>query len=234
MKIKFNIIILISFIFILSNCASKPDIIREMNPIQDENYSINKKTIKAEKDDIIITVRYMDKIELSELAKDNNPYMEGDTPLLTAFKITIKNKRKAKIGFDLKNAVILDGQGHQFQALTYESFKSLYPSTIYQQYEYSYVFERYSKQSVLTDDYHKRKKAAKTLFKGGKIYPGVTIEGILPFERLSTYAREISLILSDIILYKAKADTDKDSKTKTEKEIEFKFKFRQKIVRLTD
>ncbi len=230
--------IIYSFLFFLVfiQCASKPEIIRRMIPIPAPELKIEKKTVNTKKNGVFITIRYLDKIELSKMAEDNNPYMEGDIPLLTAFKITIKNTRKGKIDFNLQNAVILDGLGHQFQALTYESFKSLYPSTVYQQYEYSYVFERYTKQSYLTDDYYKRKKAAKTLFKGGKIYPNITIVGILPFERLSGYAKDITLILSDIILYKEKKDksTSKEDKDKIEKKIEFQFKFRQKIERLKD
>lgn len=237
MKHRKILFFILSSLFILYHCASKPEIIRKMDPVDDvDTKTIKKNTIIQEKENIIITVRYMDKIELQELAEENNPYMEGDVPLLTAFKITIKNKRKGKISFDLKNAVILDGLGHQYQALTRESFKSLYPSTVYQQYEYSYVFDRYTKQSYLTDDYHKRQKAVKTLFKGGKIYPGVTIDGILPFERLSAYAQNITLILSDIILYNGDSSSDNDNKDKKdhEKKIEFQFKFKQKIVRLKD
>jgi len=221
-------------VLVLYSCGSKPQIIRKIIPVEEKGINIEKLSVSAKKDDVEITLRYMDKIELQKIAEENNPYVEGDTPLLTPFRITIRNNRNGKISFDLQNAVLLDGQGHQFQALTYESFKNLYPSTVYQQYEYSYVFERYTKQSHLTDDYYKRDKAAKTLFKGGKIYPKVTIEGILPFERLSGYVKDITLILSDIILYGEGTDTEKEDNDKILKKIEFQFKFNQKIVRLKD
>jgi len=221
-------------VLFLIGCSSKPEIIRKMIPQKKNNVIIEENKITIEKDNIIITIRYMDKIELYEIAKANNPYLEGDTPLLSTFKMTIQNNRESKIGFDIQNAVLLDGLGHQYQPLTYEDFKNMYPSTIYHQYEYSFVFNRYTKEPHLTDDYHKRTKAAKTLFKGGKIYPGVTVEGVLPFERLSAYARDITLILSDIKLYSKKTDSDKDSKEEIEKIIELEFKFKQKIVRLKD
>ncbi len=227
-------IIVFITILLLYGCASKPEIIRKMIPETDKDVEINDTAVTKEKDNVIVTIRYMDKIELHEIAKANNPYLEGDTPLLTTFKMTIENQRKNKISFNLQDAVILDGLGHQFQPLTYEDFKNMYPSTIYHQYEYSFVFNRYTKEPHLTDDYHKRTKAAKTLFKGGKIYPGVTVEGVLPFERLSAYAKDITLILSDIKLYNEKEDSDKNSKDETEEVVELQFKFKQKIVRLKD
>ena len=231
------------FIFILSilisSCSSNPEIIKKMEPIQDENntYRITNiitpsrtnTYIEKEMDDINISIRYVDKIELNSMAPDNSPYLE---PLLSTFKMIIQNKRETKIEFNIKNAIILDGLGNQYQALSYEDFKSLYPATIYQQYEYSFVFNRYQKESYLTDDYHKRKEVARTLFRGGKIYPGVTVEGLLPFERLTNYSSDITLILSDIKLYYAKDDSDKDIKEEIKKKLEFKFKFKHKIIRL--
>ena len=227
-------ILFIFIILILLGCASDPEIIKKMIPVKEDNNEVKNITIKAEKDNVIITVRYMDRMELYKIAQDNNPYLDDNTPLLTTFMITIENKRKGRIHFDIKNAVLLDGKGHQFQALTTESFKSLYPSTIYQQHEYSFVFNKYMKESYLTDDFHKRKEATRTLFKGGKIYPGVTVEGILPFERLTDYVSDITLILSDINLYSEKDDTDKDSKKTIKKVIEFQYKFKQKIERIED
>ncbi len=226
--------IIFIMILLLLGCASKPEIIRKMIPAKSENVKINDTEVTLEKEGIIITIRYMDKIELREIAKANNPYLEGDTPLLTTFKMIIRNNKESKISFNLQNAVLLDGLGHQFQPLTYDDFKNMYPSTIYHQYEYSFVFNRYTKEPHLTDDYHKRTKAAKTLFKGGKIYPGITVEGVLPFERMSAYARDITLILSDIKLHNENDNSDKDSKNEEERTIEFQFKFKQKIVRLKD
>ncbi len=229
---KYTLFIFI--ILILLGCASDPEIIKKMIPVKDDNNEIKNITIKGEKDNVVITIRYMDRMELFKIAEDNNPYLDDDTPLLTTFMITIENKRKSKIHFDIKNAVLLDGLGHQFQALTTESFKSLYPSTIYQQYEYSFVFNPYMKEAPITDDFHKQNQATKTLFKGGYIYSGITVEGILPFERLTDYVSDVTIILSDINLYSEKDDTDKDSKKTIKKVIEFQYKFKQKIERIED
>lgn len=227
---KKYIFIILMLILMLFSCASKPEIIRKLIPQMPEKKQavIQDDTIIEEKDNIRITIRYLNKIELAEIAEDNNPYLEDDTPLLTTFKIIIENNRDSRISFELNNAILLDGLGNQFNALTYESFKNLYPSSVYQKYEYSFVFDRYYTENVLTDDYHKREKAAKTLFKGGKIFPGIKVEGILPFERINERAKNITLILSDIILY------DKEKKDKKIKKIEYNFQFQQKILRLID
>jgi hypothetical protein len=120
---------------------------------------------------------------------------------------------------------LLDGLGNQFSTLSLEAFKELYPTSTYHQYEYSFIFNRYY---IDTSDEEKRQKIVKTLFKGGNIYPNVKIECIIPFQRISESAKEITLILPDIILYnELYEDTP-------EKDIEFKFKFRQKVIRLKD
>jgi hypothetical protein len=102
-------------------------------------------------------------------------------------------------------------------------FKELYPSTVYKEYQYSFIFNRYYMEEHYTDDYYKRGKAGKTLFKGGKIYPKVHVTGILAFPRVSAKAREVTLVLPDIKFY------NKNKEIVDTKEIEIKFK--QKLVR---
>ncbi|MBN1897598.1 MAG: hypothetical protein JW827_02385 [Spirochaetes bacterium] len=225
-------IIFIITVFSLFACSSSPEIIRRMMPVHEENIEITGDHASQQIENITISIEYMNRKKLFEIAKENNPYVDDDGgPILSAFRIVIENKRDTKIFFDPENAVLLDGLGNQFNALNYETFKELYPSSIYQQYEYSFIFNRYYTETYYTDDYHKRKKAAKSLFKGGAIYPKVRVEGILPFQRVSEQAREITIILPDVILYRTNAD--KNSKDMQEdKKLEFTFKFRQKIVRI--
>lgn len=218
--------------FFIWGCASKPEIIRELTPVPDKDIQINQKEMTHEKENVKVSVKFLDTMELRKIAEENNPYLEGDMPLLSAFKVIIENNRATKINFKLENAVLLDGQGNQFNALTYESFKNLYPSTLYQKYEYSFIFDRYYTETQYTEDYHKRKKVAKTLFKGGKIFPGVKVQGLIPFERVSERAKNITLILSDIELYESPKTNDEQDKI--EKVLEFKFSFIQKIIRLKE
>ncbi len=229
---KRSIIISLFFVLFTIACATGPEIIRRMIPIPDKNIVIKDDKATQERNGVRITIEYMNRKKLFQIAKENNPYIDSEgAPILTTFKMIIENKRDTKIYFNPENAVLLDGLGNQFNALTYETFKELYPSSIYQQYEYSFIFNRYYVETYYTDDYHKRKKAAKSLFKGGNIYPKVKVEGVLPFQRISEHARDITLILPDIILYTNTADTN-NGELKEEKRLEFKFKFKQKIVRL--
>ncbi len=165
------------FIFILSilisSCSSNPEIIKKMEPIQDENntYRITNiitpsrtnTYIEKEMDDINISIRYVDKIELNSMAPDNSPYLE---PLLSTFKMIIQNKRETKIEFNIKNAIILDGLGNQYQALSYEDFKSLYPATIYQQYVMLMILHecrQYQKMMIHSDDFWKNGRAKRVV-----------------------------------------------------------------------
>ncbi len=220
------IILIISVLFLFVKCATKPAIVRDLKPVVDKEYiSATNNIAIISKDSIVIKVKYLNKIELRKLAEINNPYLEDDnTPLLTTFKIDIYNNREEKIEIDTKDAILLDGLGNQFNALTYSAFKELYPTTIYKDYQYSFIFNRYYVEERYTDDYYKRRKVAKTLFKGGIIYPQVHVTGILAFPRVSERARTIRLILPDIKIYKK----DKDILTTFDVEI----KFIQKIVRL--
>ncbi|MDD5067170.1 MAG: hypothetical protein PHF84_09000 [bacterium] len=220
----------------LLGCASKPEILKELYPVEGDNIQITRNEVTQEQENIRITVRFLNQVELTKIAEQNNPYLEGETPLLTTFKIMIENKRKAKIAFRIEDAVLLDGMSSQFNALTYESFKNLYPSTIYQKYEYSFIFDRYYIDSGLTDDYYKRKKVARTLFKGGKIFPDVKVEGIIPFDRISERAKNITLILTDIKLYKEQeaGSSEEIKEDVLEKDLEVRFNFIQKIVRVKD
>jgi len=224
---KLIIIYLILILFI--GCSSGPKIIREMVPIAGMSSKIDSNRITEEKEGVRITVEYLNRDKLQKIAKENNPYTDSSGfPILTTFKITIENTRDSKIKFEPENAILLDGLGNQFNALTYEAFKELYPTSVYQRYEYSFIFNRYYIDTYWTDDYKKRSKAVKSLFKGGYIYSGVKVEGIVPFQQLSEYSREVTLILPDIILYE-KAGGDEDLKEM--KRIEFSFKFRQEIRR---
>jgi len=228
---KLRMILLFLFLLIIFSCSTGPDIIRRMIPVIDNKMDLKSNISTAEKDGVRVTVEYLDKKKLLKIARENNPYVDDTGAILTAFKIVVENKRDAKISFEPEKSVLLDGIGNQFNALTYDTFRELYPSTVYQQYEYSFIFNRYYVESYPSDDYYKRKKAAKSLFKGGVIYPNVKVEGILPFQRVSEYARNITLILPDIILYNSTTDTN-NGVFKEQKRIEFKFEFVQKIIRL--
>ncbi len=222
-----NLLIIIIFsILIFLQCASKPEIIRKFIPYADKNYIAsfsNTAVINIKK--VKIKIKYLNKIELQEMAKRNNPYLDNDSvPLLTTFKITLYNDMDSKIEFNPQESVLLDGLGNQFSALTYDTFKELYPSTIYKEYQYSFIFNRYYMEEHYTDDYYKRGKAGKTLFKGGKIYSGVHVTGILAFPRVSELSKEVRLILPGIKFYKKNIESGSSE--------EIKIRFRQKIVRI--
>ena len=207
----------------LAGCGDKIQIIRVMEPIDDDNtIKKAKNLIIKNKKNIKIELRYLNKNELIEMAREYDPYIE-EGPLLTAFAYKISNLNTTTIEFYPERSVLLDGLGNQYSALTYETFKTLYPSDIYGQKSYSFMFEkpfpRYLKRTS-------EKKVPKSLFKGGKIYPGVRVEGFIIFERISEGAKEVTVILPDIKICR-------DENCNNVKEnISIRFKFRQKIRRL--
>jgi len=230
-------ILLLSFIFFIIFCETQPEIIRIMLPIKDiknEKSNPTNYTIQKEKQNIIIKVRYINKKELYQILKKNNPNINPNYPLLTVFKITIKNNRKGKIYFDTKNAILLDGLGNQYQVLTENMFKQIFSTPIYQidDYDYNYLMMGYTTKPQFTDSKKGKRRAVKTLFRGGIIYPNVMVEGLLPFERLTAFAKNITLILSDIKLYKEHSKSVEKGKNEVLDTIEFKFKFKQKIKRI--
>lgn len=208
----------------------QPAIVRVLYPVkslenQIPNYAeTNRSTVS--KDNVEISLQYLDKRDLYYLAKHNkNPYTsEGVAPVLTVFKIVVKNKRADKIKINKDLIVLLDDQGHQYNALNLESFKQMFPSTYERSMDYNFLFgQTVIEPKQYSSDYYKKEEVKKSLFQGGYIYKKIEVTGILSFSRLTEMTKLLTIIIPDVELYKDK---------KIIKKIDFKFKFVQTVERI--
>lgn len=228
-----RILPLILFLFSLS-CAPTMRTISEMNPIGDGPDSIvdsEKQSISQTIEGVTITVSSYGWSRLRKITRDLsiNPFIyQGGllrreaVQIATVFHVLIENKRSDKIGIYPSKAVLLDGLGNQFGALTEEVFRRLYPTTYRYVYDYDpfLPYPIFGYKMAYTEDFYKRLAAERVLMKDGTIFPGVRQAGLIAFEPVSREAKEVTLIIPDVILYK---DND------VLKRIDFKFRFRQTI-----
>lgn len=208
----------------------QPAIVRVLYPVgllenQIPNYSkTNQSTLS--KDNVEISLQYLNKRNLYYLAKHNkNPYTgEGVDPVLTVFKIVVNNKRADKIKINKDLIVLLDDQGHQYNALNLESFRLMFPSTYERSMDYNFLFgQTVIEPKQYSSDYYKKEEVKKNLFQGGYIYKKIEVTGILSFSRLTEMTKHLTIIIPDVELYKDK---------KIIKKIDFKFKFVQTVERI--
>lgn len=218
-------------LFVLVGCGPSIKTIIKMQPITGydaegiaDAYKLNESdlSVSLEKENVKITVAFQNRDKLEGLSKtlSTNPFVNENKMFFTVFLITIENNRKDKIYFDPLKCVILDGLGNQFNGLSSETFRSLYPTTSTQYYTYSYVFDEYTPNTTYTDDYYKRISAEGKLIKAGDIYSGVKKTGLLVFEKISREATNITFLIPAITLYDGNTEISK---------IDFKFQFLQEV-----
>jgi len=208
----------------------QPAIVRVLYPVesletQTTNYSkTNYEAIS--KDNVDISLQYLDKKDLYYLAKRNrNPYTsDGTRPLLTVFKIVVHNRRSDKIKINKDLIVLLDDQGHQYNALNFESFRQMFPSTYERSMDYNFLFaQNFVEPKRYSSDYYKKEEVKKNLFQGGYIYKKIEVTGLISFVRLTEMTKQLTIIIPDVELYEDK---------KIIKKIDFKFTFVQTVERI--
>ena len=222
---KWDVSLLLILLILISGCGPSIKTIIKMQPILGyDAYKLDESdsSVSLTKDDVKVTVAFQDRNKLEGMSKSisTNPFLSENKIFFTIFSLTIENNRKDKISFDPVKCVILDGLSGQFNGLTVETLRSLYPSTYTQYYTYSYVFDEYSPNLAYTDDYYKRRVAEEKMIKGGEVYPGVKRNGLLVFDRISREATNITLLIPAVTLYKGNEETAK---------IDFKFQFLQEV-----
>ena len=227
-----KLILLSGFVsFVYMACSMQPAIVRTVYPVQTHNTAVvtnytstNRSTLQQ--DNIVITLQYLNKKDLYYLAKKNkNPYTDdGVAPVLSVFKIIIKNNSNDKIKIDKDLIVLLDGTGHQYNALNYDSYRQMYPATYERSSDYSFLFgQTFIEPKSYSSDYYKREEVKRTLFSGGYIYKNVEVTGILSFPRLSELVKKFTIIIPDVEVYEG---------SKVRKKTDFNFVFIQTIDRI--
>jgi len=208
----------------------QPAIVRVLYPVdsvQNQTTNYSKTNYDAiSKDNVDISLQYLDKKDLYYLAKRNkNPYTsEGIAPILTVFKIVVHNKRPDKIKINKDLIVLLDDQGHQYNALNFESFKQMFPSTYEKSLDYNFLFaQNFVEPKHYSSDYYKKEEVKKNLFQGGYIYKKIEVTGLVSFVRLTEMTKLLTIIIPDVELYK---------NNKIIKKIDFKFTFVQTVERI--
>ena len=227
-------ILFLSIPLLFLSCAPTMRTISEMDPLGDGPEAVvdqEKQSISQTMEGITITVSSYGWGRLRKVTRDLsiNPFIyQGGllkreaVQIATVFHVLVENKREDKIEIHPSKAVILDGLGNQLGALTEETFRRLYPTT----YRYVYDYDPFSPYPVFgyrvtyTEDFYKRLAAARVLLKDETIFPGVRRAGLLAFEPVSREAKEITLIIPDLVLYKDNEPL---------KRIDFKFRFKQRI-----
>ncbi|MFQ6044237.1 MAG: hypothetical protein ACE5PV_25565, partial [Candidatus Poribacteria bacterium] len=102
--------LLIAGALILAGCGAKARVDIYMEPVKSgDEYVVDPKTdaITLEKENVIITVKALNAVDLLEVTKDPNinPYIDvsfwGNVkPLFTVFDVNVKNKRGSRVVVD--------------------------------------------------------------------------------------------------------------------------------------
>jgi len=240
--------LLIAGVLILAGCGAKARVDIYMEPVKGgDEYALDLKTgaITLEKEDVSITVKALNAVDLLEVTSDPdiNPYIDvsfwGNVePLFTVFDVNIKNRRGSRVLVD-STTLLIDKDGEQYASLPYDFFKDVFSARnqveVVQHYPYYhrryyypygypyYYYPRYYPYRVRRysgdDARHQRMVARETLFDGGKLYKGAKRGGLLVFEKLDESATEMRLIIPEVIIY--------DGKKK--RKVNFEFDFRQRV-----
>jgi len=153
--------------------------------------------VSREKEGIRVTAEFYNQAKLETVTDviAHNPFVNEWRVVCTVFELQVENKREGKITVDPSKCVILDGLGHQLNALTVGDFERWYPTTSTHSLTYSYVFNEYTPTVVYTPDYYRRKVVQEKLLKGGELYPGVKTTGLIAFEIINAEASQVTVIV---------------------------------------
>jgi len=168
-------------------------------------------------------VRLFNKLGESSLCGGwlESPYFDEEArPNFTAFMVTFNNNGEEKVGFDPALFVMVDDQGHQHSALSYQEalmksmdfrgafgFRPIYPPYAQPYYAHNLFGARYFIRSNIL---------AQTLLKEKRVYPKAKVEGIVLFPRLQQEVKNFRLILPEVIFFKGNKEVER---------LDFEFEF---------
>jgi len=128
-----------------------------------------------------------------------NPYLsDGGGSRFLLFMVTVRNRRREKIAVALSEAVILDGQGNQNQALSLEDLLTLsqlatVPTAARWERgtppSWGWVRQLYLARDVLR----------RTMLLDQRISPSITSTGIVAFERFASSPEGFQLVFPEVL-----------------------------------
>ena len=228
-------IILLSYLFV--GCGVRPQMDFYMVPVatEAELMKVNAETRSAtmENKRFSITISPLDAADLLAVTSDAhiNPYIYvSDWGLArqryTIFDVAIKNKGESALELDLSNAVLMDEEGNQYEAIPYEEFRERYSSyprlereivyhrspyyrgpnyyrnRFYRPWYYHYDHYRGRRSSyvrrVYDVSYLARSILKGTMLKSVKLYPGGKNQGFLVFPLVEPDAARLKIIIPDM------------------------------------
>jgi len=230
---------IVALSYLLVGCGVRPQVDFYVNPIAiGEEQKINEKkaSVTVEHEGLSITVSALDTVDLLEVTSDAqiNPYVYVSDwgiarPRYTVFDVTVKNNSETDFTVELSDAVLMDDQGEQYEAISYEELRERYgaypelereiiyyrpPYAYYHppyygrgwwRYPWYYQYDRYwgrrqyYVQRVYDSAYFRRVILKGTMFTSVKLYPGGRRQGFLVFPLVHPEASELKIIFPSII-----------------------------------
>lgn len=226
---------------LLAGCGVRPQVDFYVTPvatgaeqrIDEEARSVTKED--AGKKDVSITISALDTVDLLEVTSDPhiNPYVYVGNwgivrPRYTVFDVTVKNNSESESMANFSNAVLMDEEGEQYEAIPYEEFRErygayrrlereiiYYPSPYVhhrppyysrgrQRSPWYYHYDRYGYRRpyyvrrVYDVAYLKRAVLGGTMLKPVKLYAGGKRQGFLVFPLVARDASELKIIFPSI------------------------------------
>jgi len=230
---------IVALSYFLAGCGVRPQVDFYVNPIAlGEEQRIDEKTgsVTVEEAGVSITVSALNTVDLLRVTSDVyiNPYVYVSDwgvarPRYTVFDVTVKNNSESEFTIKLSNAVLMDDQGEQYNAIPYEEFRERYgeypglereiiyyrsPYVYYRRpyyglrwrrYPWYYHYDRYwdhrsyHVRRVYDAGYSRRVVLRGTMLRPVKLYPGGRRQGFIVFPLVSPDASELKIIFPDIM-----------------------------------
>lgn len=179
-----------------------------------------------EKEGVRISVSAKSSYDLYMLYGEQNPYFDENGSALTVFEINVKNNRKNPIEILPENIYLIDSRGNQYLPYDFDYFKSRFP----RMWESEYILDEFWGVRVQryrkTIDYYRLRIVQETLFRGGKVFPGSHLSGVVVFKSLPPDVESMILWISEVALF--------DDKGEKIKNLEFKFPFRIEVQKVME
>ncbi len=232
-RLAFTCLGIVILSYLLIGCGVRPQVDFYVTPVptEMEQMKIDEETrsvmVEGRDGAYSIEVSSLDAADLLEVTSDAyiNPYIYVDDwgsarPRYTVFNVTIRNKSEEPLGIDVTSAVLMDDEGEQYEAITYEEFKeqySRYPGMereiiyydrpprsyywrrFYRPWYYHYDLYReqrpyYVRRTYYDPSYYRRAVLKGTMLKPVKLYAGGKNHGFLVFPLVAPDAARLKLI----------------------------------------
>jgi hypothetical protein len=228
-----SIVVLSLFFF---GCGVRPQMDYYIKPVAvEEEQKVEGETgsVSISNEVLSITISAVSVADLIEVTSDPhiNPYIYVDDwgrarPRYTVFDFAVRNNSESELMIDLNDAILMDDEGEQYEAIPYEEFEgrydtygrieqeiiyhpySYYPPPYYRRrwrpYPWYYHYDLYRSRRpfyvrrVYDVPYFKRIILKGTMYRPINLYPGGKRQGFLVFPLVDPGFSELKIILPRI------------------------------------